>query len=116
MINTGVSILSHCISRRVTHAQFPTWASLFDSWPRVCVVLAFVDSWLFVFSCMSCQVRLYATHTDVPAAAISIFGIGLESNEDNCAAAIYLCIAFYGTSKMLIYLFFSTFVCLSPLT
>ncbi|KZV70255.1 hypothetical protein PENSPDRAFT_685636 [Peniophora sp. CONT] len=84
----GVSILSHCISRRVTHAQFPTWASLFDSWPRVCVVLAFVDSWLFVFS-----------------SGISVFGIGLESDADNCAAAIYLCIAFYGTSKMLIYLF-----------
>ncbi|VDB85305.1 unnamed protein product [Peniophora sp. CBMAI 1063] len=84
----GVSVLSHCISRRVTHAQFPTWASLFDSWPRVCVVLAFFDSWLFVFS-----------------SGISIFGIGLESYMGNCAAAIYLCIAFYGTSKMLIYLF-----------
>ncbi|KZV70254.1 hypothetical protein PENSPDRAFT_752696 [Peniophora sp. CONT] len=84
----GVSVLSHCISRRVTHAQFPTWASVFDSWPRVCVVLAFVDSWLFVFS-----------------SGLSIFGIGLESHENSCAAAIYLCIAFYGTSKMLIYLF-----------
>ncbi|VDB85304.1 unnamed protein product [Peniophora sp. CBMAI 1063] len=84
----GVSVLTHCISRRVTSAQFPTWASVFDSWPRVCVVLAFVDSWLFVLS-----------------SGISIFGIGLESNESSCEAAIILCIAFYGTSKMLIYLF-----------
>ena len=42
-------------------------------------------------------------------AGISIFGIGLESYMGNCAAAIYICIAFYGTSKMLIYLFLSVY-------
>lgn len=42
-------------------------------------------------------------------AGISIFGIGLESDESSCEAAIILCIAFYGTSKMLIYLFLSEY-------
>lgn len=36
-----------------------------------------------------------------------IFGVGLELNHSICAAGIYLCIAFYATSKLLIYAFLS---------
>ena len=38
-------------------------------------------------------------------AGVIIFGIGLQHDEQICATGIYLCIAFYVTSKMLIYLF-----------
>ena len=46
----GVSVLSHCVSRSISADKFPTWSSYFESWPRFCIVLAFIDSWLFVFS------------------------------------------------------------------
>ncbi|KAG6865970.1 hypothetical protein C0991_009972 [Blastosporella zonata] len=37
--------------------------------------------------------------------AIIVFGVGLETNSVLCQAGIFLCIAFYATSKLLIYAF-----------
>lgn len=41
-------------------------------------------------------------------AGVIIFGAGLELKASICSAAIHLCIAFYATSKLLIYAFLST--------
>lgn len=38
---------------------------------------------------------------------VLIFGVGLEAQHAVCSAAIYLCIAFYATSKILIYFYLS---------
>ena len=59
---------------------------------------------MYGYSYLSC-----ISSSDDLTAGISIFGVGLESYMGNCAAAIYICIAFYGTSKMLIYLFLSMY-------
>jgi hypothetical protein len=40
---------------------------------------------------------------------VVVFGIGLELNGAMCSAGIYLCIACYATSKLLIYSFLSAF-------
>ncbi|KAL0574017.1 hypothetical protein V5O48_007939 [Marasmius crinis-equi] len=82
----GLSILAHCLSRRVLN----TWTTSLKeiSWPRLLVLLVFLDSWLFVFS-----------------SGILIFGVGLETSMQACTTAIAICIVFYGSSKILIYLF-----------
>jgi hypothetical protein len=41
-------------------------------------------------------------------AGILLFGVGLQTNTVTCSSAIYLCIIFYGSSKVLIYIFLST--------
>jgi len=86
---TGVSILAHCLSRRLASEELSSlhgWKDL--GWPRFCVLLVFLDSWLFLFTC-----------------GILIFGVGLERGIAICSLSIYLCIAFYGTSKLFIYCF-----------
>ena len=88
----GVTILAHLISRRATlHGNL----TLKDaSWPWKCVLLIFIDSWLFIFT-----------------SGILILGVGLEENDVSCSMGILLCIVFYGTSKLFIY----TFLCSSSL-
>jgi hypothetical protein len=90
----GVSILAHLISRRMIGKQ-----TLRDfSWPRICVLLIFVDSWLFIFS-----------------SGILVLGSGLERNNVSCSMGILLCIIFYGSSKLLIYTFLCTSLpCILP--
>ncbi|KAF7321238.1 hypothetical protein HMN09_00212900 [Mycena chlorophos] len=58
------------------------------TWPRLCTLLIFLDSYLFLFS-----------------TAVLVFGVGLQMNPTACAAGIYLCVLFYTTSKILIYAF-----------
>lgn len=85
----GVSILAHCLSRRLVYEELSSldgWKDL--GWPRFCVLLVFLDSWLFLFTC-----------------GVLIFGVGLERGIAICSLSIYLCIAFYGTSKLFIYCF-----------
>ncbi|KAI0047747.1 hypothetical protein FA95DRAFT_1189156 [Auriscalpium vulgare] len=85
----GVSILTHCLSRRLASDDFSSLQSVVQtSWARLCIVLVFLDSWLFLF-----------------LSGILIFGVGLETKNAVCSASIYLCIAFYATSKILIYFF-----------
>lgn len=85
----GVSILAHCLSRRLASEDLSSlrgWKDL--TWPRFCVLVVFLDSWLFLLTC-----------------GILIFGIGLDQGITTCSLSIYLCIAFYGTSKLFMYCF-----------
>ncbi|KAJ7472550.1 hypothetical protein FB451DRAFT_1398761 [Mycena latifolia] len=85
----GVTILTFFLSRRVMTEDLGSrqaWARL--TWPRICILLVFLDSYLFLFS-----------------TGILVFGVGLQLNATACAAGIYLCILFYTTSKLLIYSF-----------
>ncbi|KAE9397426.1 hypothetical protein BT96DRAFT_72273 [Gymnopus androsaceus JB14] len=85
----GISVLSHCLSRRLAAEEWTSWTALREmSWARMCVLLVFIDSWLFVFT-----------------SGILVFGIGLDSTEIVCAMGIYICVMFYATSKLLIYAF-----------
>lgn len=85
----GASILAHCFSRRFLQIDCSSLSALAKlTWPRLCVLFVFLDSWLFLFS-----------------SGILIFGIGLETNVRVCSSGIFLCIAFYTTSKVLIYFF-----------
>ncbi|KAL0059011.1 hypothetical protein AAF712_014280 [Marasmius tenuissimus] len=79
----GLSVLAHCLSRRIQ----TSWTT---HWPRLIVLLIFADSWLFLFS-----------------SGVVIFGIGLETTTRACTGAIAVCIIFYASSKVLIYLFLS---------
>lgn len=92
----GPTIIVHLISRTILHGSF----TLKDiSWPWICVLLILIDSWLFAF-----------------ASGLLVLGIGLEKNDASCATGIFLCIAFYGTSKFFIYAFLcsSSFQCIRP--
>ncbi|KAF7329759.1 hypothetical protein MKEN_00239200 [Mycena kentingensis (nom. inval.)] len=86
----GVTVITYFIACRLTGNIFTAkwWERI--SWPRLCVLLVLVDSYLFILS-----------------AGLLIFGIGMQLNHLACAAGIYLCVAFYTTSKILIYLFLS---------
>ncbi|KAH8826428.1 hypothetical protein DL96DRAFT_1607964 [Flagelloscypha sp. PMI_526] len=86
----GLSILSHFISRR-SIPEASSWKGLkgnLTSWPRLCVLIIFIDSWAFLF-----------------ASGFLTLAIGLEENHHVCSAAIYMCIVFYTTSKFFIYAF-----------
>ncbi|KAJ7153826.1 hypothetical protein C8R46DRAFT_1191485 [Mycena filopes] len=84
----GLTILTFFFSRRVLGepGSGQTVASL--TWPRVCILLVFIDSYLFMFS-----------------SGILIYGVGLQMNHTACAAGIYICVLFYSSSKVLIYAF-----------
>ncbi|KAF7315921.1 hypothetical protein MIND_00108800 [Mycena indigotica] len=87
----GVTILTFFISLRLAPGSGEDGTkSIFvrPTWPRLCVLLVLLDSWLFLFS-----------------SGLLIFGVGLQMNRTACAAGIYLCVVFYCTSKVLIYLF-----------
>ncbi|KAF9041106.1 hypothetical protein BDZ89DRAFT_1156558 [Hymenopellis radicata] len=85
----GISVISHCVSRRLASEQLNSWNRLKQiPWPRLCILLIFLDSWAFLFS-----------------SGIITFGVGLSTNAMTCAVAIYICVFFYATSKFLIYCF-----------
>jgi hypothetical protein len=85
----GVSVVSHLISRRalVDGVQCSLKRA---SWARLCVLIVFIDSYLFLFT-----------------TGVLILGIGMATSSVACSLGIYLCIVFYGTSKLFIYLFLS---------
>lgn len=87
----GVSIVSHLISRRVL-VDGVQCSLKRASWPRLCVLIVFADSYLFLFT-----------------AGILILGVGMATSPAACSLGIYLCIVFYGTSKLFIYLFLGEF-------
>ncbi|KAG9041752.1 hypothetical protein FS837_011809 [Tulasnella sp. UAMH 9824] len=85
----GLSVLSYCFARRTELGSIwnPTdWRNL--TWPKVCVVLIFVHSWLFIF-----------------CAGLLMSGAGLSTSHLNCSLAIFSCILLYAVSKLFIYLF-----------
>ncbi|KAJ7782033.1 hypothetical protein DFH07DRAFT_1018109 [Mycena maculata] len=84
----GITILTHFLSRRLAEDLTSRKAFSRLTWPRLCTLLVFIDSWLFLFT-----------------SGTLIFGIGLEMYEAGCSAGIYLCIIFYSSSKLLIYSF-----------
>lgn len=92
----GVSVISHLISRRVLIDGVQS-SLRGASWPRLCVLIIFLDSYLFLFT-----------------SGILILGVGMATSAAACSLGIYFCIIFYGTSKFFIYLFLSEFS-LSPL-
>lgn len=85
----GVSVVSHLISRRalIDGVQCSLRRA---SWARLCVLIVFIDSYLFLFT-----------------TGVLILGIGMATSTAACSLGIYLCIVFYGTSKLFIYLFLS---------
>ncbi|KZT20900.1 hypothetical protein NEOLEDRAFT_1074647 [Neolentinus lepideus HHB14362 ss-1] len=85
----GVSILAHCLSRRVSIEHLTSISGFMQlSWPRLLIILVFLDSWLFLFT-----------------GGIIIFGAGMELSGTVCSLGIDICIAFYATSKIFIYWF-----------
>ncbi|KAF9065062.1 hypothetical protein BDP27DRAFT_78974 [Rhodocollybia butyracea] len=85
----GMTVLTHCISRRLAGERFSSFSNIvYTPWPRLCLLLVLLDSWLFVFS-----------------SGILIFGIGLEFSSAVCSAAIIHCVSFYATSKILVYFY-----------
>ncbi|KAJ7924623.1 hypothetical protein B0H13DRAFT_2315336 [Mycena leptocephala] len=87
----GVSILTFFISRRLPEdglSSREAWARL--TWARICVLLVFLASYLFLFS-----------------SGMLIFGVGLQVNATACATGVYICILFYTSSKILIYSYLS---------
>jgi len=79
----GVSILSFITSRRLGNGPLRN-----SPWPRLCTLIVFVDSYLFLLT-----------------AGVLALGVGMEHNRLTCAWGIYLCIIFYLSSKVFIYLF-----------
>ncbi|KAJ7116060.1 hypothetical protein C8R44DRAFT_794047 [Mycena epipterygia] len=85
----GITVLTHFLSRRLAAEDLGSRNALYRlTWPRLCTLLVFLDSWLFLFT-----------------GGVLIFGVGLETREAGCSAGIYLCIVFYSSSKLLIYAF-----------
>ncbi|PCH36122.1 hypothetical protein WOLCODRAFT_108258 [Wolfiporia cocos MD-104 SS10] len=84
----GVSILAALISRRVKSDLLTLKGLSRISFPRWLVLLTLVDSWAFLFT-----------------AGVLIQGAGLRLNSAVCSLGIFNCIAFYASSKVLIYLF-----------
>ncbi|KAJ4470379.1 hypothetical protein C8J55DRAFT_522723 [Lentinula edodes] len=83
----GVSFLSFCLPRRVP-TGWRQWRYL--TWGKTCVLLVLLDSWIFVFF-----------------SGLLSSGVGLSWSHTTCTVAIYSCISFYATSKILIYAFLS---------
>ena len=50
LIYSGLTVLTHCISRRVQHESLTYHGIMTMPWPRLSVILMFCDSWLFMIS------------------------------------------------------------------
>ncbi|KII93238.1 hypothetical protein PLICRDRAFT_384197 [Plicaturopsis crispa FD-325 SS-3] len=86
---TGLVIATHCLSRRIQTAEFDSWSTFWKlPWVRLCSLALLLDIWLFLF-----------------IGAVLAFGVGMDSNAMSCSLAIYSCLIFYGSSKLLTYLF-----------
>ncbi|CAE7143248.1 unnamed protein product [Rhizoctonia solani] len=87
----GSSTLAYCIARRVRTIRV---ASINDlntlSWPRFCVVMILIISWMFIVG-----------------TGILIHGVGLSSSQDACTSSVFMCIWLYALTKVFIYAFLS---------
>ncbi|CAE7231597.1 unnamed protein product [Rhizoctonia solani] len=103
----GSSILAYCIARRIKTVRATSVNELKAlSWPRVCVVLILIISWLFVFGGKTVKPVPEGMLTVMPiVAGILIHGVGMATSFNACEAGIYLCIWLYAISKVLIYAF-----------
>ncbi|CAE6435777.1 unnamed protein product [Rhizoctonia solani] len=85
---TGSSILSYCVARRVKTIRVASVNDLKNlSWPRFCVVMILIISWMFIF-----------------ATGILIHGVGLSS-QNACTSGVFMCIWLYALTKVFIYAF-----------
>ncbi|ESK89775.1 hypothetical protein Moror_16837 [Moniliophthora roreri MCA 2997] len=84
----SISLLSYLISRKAPPInKLQQWKSL--RWGKVCMFLVLIDSWFFVLF-----------------SGILLTGIGTMGDPVACSLAIFSCILFQGSSKVLIYAFF----------
>ncbi|KAF5346170.1 hypothetical protein D9758_009922 [Tetrapyrgos nigripes] len=79
----GITIISHCVSRRIPRDNYRH-----TPWIRWLILSVFVDSWLFLF-----------------ISGLLIFGIGMETSSSVCMTGIFLCIVFYASTKVLLYVY-----------
>ncbi|CAK5276368.1 unnamed protein product [Mycena citricolor] len=96
----GMTIISIFLALRVSECGPFSWSSFSPSVvrrtlgevfsPRTYTLLVFLTSYLFLF-----------------VSSFLIFGLGLQLDAASCGSAIYLCVTFYTTSKVLIYIFLS---------
>ncbi|KAH9847168.1 hypothetical protein C2E23DRAFT_890231 [Lenzites betulinus] len=85
----GVSILAFLLAKKIHWSDLSSRQGLSRlTWPRLLVIMTLIDSWLFIFS-----------------TGLIVNGAGMEFSETVCLLGILNCIAFYATSKILIYLF-----------
>ncbi|KAI8972243.1 hypothetical protein BD414DRAFT_469696 [Trametes punicea] len=85
----GVSTLAFLLAKKIHWSDVSSFHALSRiSWPRLLVLLNVIDSWLFLFS-----------------TGLLVNGVGLELSETACLLGILNCIAFYASSKIVIYLF-----------
>lgn len=114
LFSLGITVLTHCISRRLAGERLSSLSDLVNiPWPRLCLVLVLLDSWLFVFSSTGpfsgATLRVDHANFFLPfVGGILTFGVGLDLSASVCSVAIDLCIAFYATSKILVYFYLST--------
>ncbi|KAF8751110.1 hypothetical protein RHS01_08671 [Rhizoctonia solani] len=106
----GCSILAFCFARRTTGEPFFSWHTWMSmSWPRLCVLLVFLDSQLAIsvlqYVTVLHSVSNFGRLTHAYVAGLLIGGAGMSSSFLNCALGIYACILLYAGSKMLIYSF-----------
>lgn len=83
----GVVILTHILSYRLSHGSCLTKSS----WPRICTLLVFADSWLYIFT-----------------TGILVLGAGLDISRSNCTLGIWCCAIFYISSKLFVFIFLRT--------
>jgi len=76
-------MLSHILSRRLGAKSLRN-----SSWPRICILIVFVDSYLFLL-----------------VAGVLTLGVGLGDHPGTCYSTTYICLAFYGSSKVFVYWF-----------
>ncbi|KAH7334007.1 hypothetical protein B0J17DRAFT_675008 [Rhizoctonia solani] len=84
----GLTITTWCIAH--TTQRYPIWRKESWSnipWPRLCLLLLFMDSWFYLFS-----------------TGILLHGAPPEHGVDRCSVGMLACILLYGASKGLIYL------------
>ncbi|KAJ7138636.1 hypothetical protein C8R46DRAFT_610593 [Mycena filopes] len=84
----GLTILAFFFSRRVLGEPGSGKMMASMTWPRLCILLVFIDSYLFMF-----------------CSGLLIFGVGLQTNNIACGAGVFICVLFYASSKVLIYAF-----------
>ncbi|KAF8603316.1 hypothetical protein BDV93DRAFT_556657 [Ceratobasidium sp. AG-I] len=84
----GITIITWCIARTTENYCLCSRESLRTMpWPRLCLLLTFVDSWLYLF-----------------LTGMMLQGAAPEHHVSRCSLGMLACILLYGASKGLIYL------------
>ncbi|KAG9091342.1 hypothetical protein FRC06_000606 [Ceratobasidium sp. 370] len=84
----GITMVTWCIARTTESHPLRSRKALANMpWPRLCLLLTFVDSWLYLF-----------------LTGMLLHGAPPEHHISRCSVGMLACILLYGTSKGLIYL------------